>query len=301
MKLDNFAMRDRRLLKTVLGLRYETTAEQMRYILTKLREMLLGHPKVTSTPARVRFVGYGAYSKDLEVFAYLDCQDQDTFLAIQEDLLLRMEDIINEAGSGFAFPSQTAYFTRDQGLDDEQKGKAETQVKKWRARGRLPFPEFDDQEREQLTNRLDYPPTGSPHHEQPQAVVAEKGTTTPATFSVADLADLPALAARLCETNALSTRLVTEFSDETRKRLSDYRGGADDHLKEALVQDLNAVIAGPSIYEERRFQEVELRPETQALLATNPEGENLAHLNRQLLEDAYPKALSKHTQAVNSG
>jgi hypothetical protein len=66
-------------------------------------------------------------------------------------------------------------------------------------------------------------------------------------------------------------------------------------------QDLNAVIAGPPIYEESLFQDVELRPETQALLATNPESENLAHVNRLLLEDAYPKALSKHAQAVNSG
>ena len=38
MKLDNFAKRDLRLLKTVLHLRYETTPEQMRWILTKLRD-----------------------------------------------------------------------------------------------------------------------------------------------------------------------------------------------------------------------------------------------------------------------
>lgn len=43
-----------------------------------------------------------------------------TFLAIQEDILLRMEDIINAAGSGFAFPSQTAYLARDGGLEDER-------------------------------------------------------------------------------------------------------------------------------------------------------------------------------------
>ena len=35
--------------------------EQMRYILVKLREMLLGHPMVSPDPARVRFVGFGAY------------------------------------------------------------------------------------------------------------------------------------------------------------------------------------------------------------------------------------------------
>ena len=94
MKLDNFTLRDRRLLRTTLQLRYETTPDQLRYILAKLRELLLGHPMVTLDPARVRFVGYGAYSLDVEIFAYLRCRDQNTFLAMQEDVLLRMADII---------------------------------------------------------------------------------------------------------------------------------------------------------------------------------------------------------------
>ena len=58
---------------TVLQLRYETTPKQMRWILAKLRALLLGHPLVTPEPARVRFVGFGVYSEDVEVFAYLRC------------------------------------------------------------------------------------------------------------------------------------------------------------------------------------------------------------------------------------
>jgi MscS family membrane protein len=117
MQLDNFAARDQRLLKTVLGLRYETTPEQLRRILAELRQMLFEHIKVTPAPARVRFVGYGAYSLDVEIFAYLYCRDQDSFLEIQEDILLRIADIVSAAGSAFAFPSQTTYFTRDKGID----------------------------------------------------------------------------------------------------------------------------------------------------------------------------------------
>ena len=60
-----------------------------------LRSLLLGHPKVTPDPARVRFIGMGTHSLDLEVFAYLRCQDQNTFLAIQEDLLMRAIGIVN--------------------------------------------------------------------------------------------------------------------------------------------------------------------------------------------------------------
>ena len=168
MELDNFMKRDCRLLRTTLQLRYETTPDQMRFILAKLRELLLGHPMVTPDPARVRFTGYGDYSKNVEIFAYLICQDQNTFLAIQEDILLRMEDIINAAGSGFAFPSQTSYLARDRGLDDERISEAVAEVEQWRAGGKLPFPEFDDQQREQIEDVLDYPPEGSPGH-QPRA------------------------------------------------------------------------------------------------------------------------------------
>ena len=69
MHIVNLTQRDRRLLMTTLQLRYETTPEQMRYVLAKLRELLLGHPMVTPEPARVRFVGYGAYSKNVGIFA----------------------------------------------------------------------------------------------------------------------------------------------------------------------------------------------------------------------------------------
>jgi MscS family membrane protein len=136
----------------------------MRYILVKLRELLLSHPMVGAELTRVRMTGFAAYSKDVEIYGYLKCTEQHEFLAIQEDLLMRIEDIITEAGSGFAFPSQTAYLARDKGLDDERRNEAETQVDHLRSTNKLPFPEFEEEEREQIENTLDYPPEGSPHH-----------------------------------------------------------------------------------------------------------------------------------------
>jgi len=164
MHIVNLSRRDQRLMRTTLQLRYETTPEQMRYILVKLRELLLGHPMVSAEPARVRLTGFAAYSKDIEIYGYLKCTEQHEFLAIQEDLLMRIEDIITEAGSGFAFPSQTAYLARDKGLDDERRKEAETQVDHLRLTNKLPFPEFEEEVRKQIENTLDYPPEGSPHH-----------------------------------------------------------------------------------------------------------------------------------------
>jgi len=165
MHIVNLTKRDMRLMRTTLQLRYETTSEQLRYILVKLRELLLQHPKASPEGSRVRMIAYGTYSKDIEIYCYLLCEEQVDFLAIQEDLLLRIEAIITAAGSGFAFPSQTAYLARDKGLDDEHRQEAETEIAQLRGTGKLPFPEFDEEERGRLEDSLDYPPEGSPDYQ----------------------------------------------------------------------------------------------------------------------------------------
>jgi MscS family membrane protein len=143
LQLENLSERKKRLFRVTLGLRYETTSEQLRYVLAKLREMLLDHPMVSSERLRVRFRQFGDYSLDIELFAYVKTNDSSEYWAIREDLNLRIMEIIKAAGTNFAFPSQTAYFTQDSGLDAKRSGEAEAQVENWRAKGKLPFSDFD--------------------------------------------------------------------------------------------------------------------------------------------------------------
>jgi MscS family membrane protein len=161
MKITNLTLRDRMLVNPTLSLRYETTPDQLRYALAKLRELLLAHPRVTPDPARVRFGGFGDCSLNVDVFAYVNTQDWNEFLAIREDLHLRMMDIVAESGTGFAFPSRTLYFARDKGLDAARSDHSEEEVQRWRAEHKLPFPEFDLEFRKARTDTLDYPPDGS--------------------------------------------------------------------------------------------------------------------------------------------
>ncbi len=56
---------------------------------------------------------------------------------------------------------------------------------------------------------------------------------------------------------------------------------------------LNAITYGSALYNEKPFQELTLRPETGDLAKRNPQGSDLARLNRLLLEDAYPKEISR--------
>jgi MscS family membrane protein len=123
--------------------------------------MLYAHPRVDPRPARIRFVNFGVYSLDLEIFAYVLTADYDEFLAIQEDIYLRIMDIVAESGTGFAFPSQTTYLARDQGPDDAKRKAAEAQVEAWRQEGALYLPDFPPETVAGLSGTIDYPQRGS--------------------------------------------------------------------------------------------------------------------------------------------
>ena len=161
MQLINWAKCDRMLISATIGLRYETGNDQLRHVLVKFREMLHAHPKIDSDTVRVRFAGFGQSSLDIGVRIYALTQDFNEFYAIREDVLLRMSDIVKKSGSSFAFPSQTLYMGRDDGLDIERGKTAAKEVESWRKAGKLPFPRLAADRIEQLKGTLDYPPRGS--------------------------------------------------------------------------------------------------------------------------------------------
>jgi len=162
MELVNWAMCNQLMIREKISVRYETTPDQLRYTLAKLREMLQAHPRLNSKKVRARFSGYGNSSLDITIRVYAKTQEWDEFHAIREDILLRIYDIITEAGTGFAFPSHTIYMGKDNGLDEEHGNKAKEQVEAWRRSGQLPFPNPSPDQLENINDTLDYPPRGSP-------------------------------------------------------------------------------------------------------------------------------------------
>ncbi len=161
MHIVNFARCDQLLINEVIGVRYETRPDQLRYLLASLRRMLHAHPRIDSDTVRVRFAGYGESALKIDMRVYADTREWNDFFAIREDVFLRIYDLVTEAGTGFAFPSQTLYLGRDGGLDATAGERAEAAVTGWRRNGRLPFPRMTREEMERLAGTLDYPPRGS--------------------------------------------------------------------------------------------------------------------------------------------
>jgi MscS family membrane protein len=164
MEIDNITARERIRLLAILTVRYETTPDQLRYILVEIRKLLYSHERIIPDTPRVRFINFGAFSLDIEVLAYANTTDWAEFLGIREDIFLRIMDIIETSGSGFAFPSQTLYMGRDDGLKAERVREISEKVQQWRERSEIFLPNFPANKIEEFKGTLPYPPEGSPEH-----------------------------------------------------------------------------------------------------------------------------------------
>ena len=158
-QLDNYSDPRYILIKETLRLRYETSSQQLSYILAKIREVVFAHPKILAP--RVRLIGFGDDALTVQVVLYSDTDVWAEWHAIREDVLLRIIEVIEAAGTRLALPSKTTYFTRDEGLDDERRRAAEQQVREWTEAGELPFPDMSEAQREALAGTLHFPPEGS--------------------------------------------------------------------------------------------------------------------------------------------
>lgn len=161
MPIENYALRDRYLIDHNVGVRYETTPDQMRYILVKIREMLYSHPCIDPEVVRVRFNRFDSSSLNMQIYTYIYAEGFEEFLEVQEDILLHIMDIIEKSGSEFAFPSQTLYLNRGTSLSKDKQKNAEEEVKKWREENALKLHRFSEEQINQISNSLEYPPLSS--------------------------------------------------------------------------------------------------------------------------------------------
>jgi MscS family membrane protein len=122
IEIENHTERDRFRVFTTIGVRYETSSDQIRRLVGSIRELLAAHPKVVQDPLRVRFVGFGASALNIEINAFVETRDVEEFFAIREELFLGIMELVARIGTGFAFPSQTLYLGRDH-APGEQAGK----------------------------------------------------------------------------------------------------------------------------------------------------------------------------------
>jgi MscS family membrane protein len=174
MNIENLSQRDKFLFNNAIGLRGDSTRDQLLFCLAEIRRLLYAHPKIEAESARIRLVGFGQSSFDLEIFCYVRTTDSAEFIAIREDILLRIMGIVESSGTSFANPSQTVYFTRDPGMNQKNTEEAARTVEQWRENKAFPFPDFLPAEISKLRGTVAYPPADS-------VLAVKQGSSTQAT------------------------------------------------------------------------------------------------------------------------
>jgi MscS family membrane protein len=149
-----------------LGMRPETKADHMRFVLSEVRRLLYSHPKVETKTVRVRLTDIAGSSLSVEVMSYILTRDYNEYAAVREDLLLRMMDIMADAGSVLALPSQTLYLSRDSGVEKEKAENAVKKIAELRDGKQLPFPDHHEKDIASFKGSIQYP--------QPESAVSNK-------------------------------------------------------------------------------------------------------------------------------
>ncbi len=116
------------------------------------------------------------------------------------------------------------------------------------------------------------------------------------SFKAGDFKDVPGLSAKLAaHADPLSDFVWQQISPDGRKILADTKSTIEEK-RGVLFEDFNKILLQDSIYDEQRFARVPLSPTALKLKSdmaklpenTKPDVENLAWLNRLLLDDGYP-------------
>lgn len=166
INLENLSRRDKILFKTNLGLRSETKADHLRFVLAEIRRLLYSHPKVETKTVRVRLTDLTGNSLSVEIVAYILTTDFNEFAAVREDVLLRVMDVMEDSGGGLALPSQTLYLGRDAGVEKEKADNAAKKIAALRDGKQLPFPDFHEEDISSFKGSIEYP--------QPESAVRKR-------------------------------------------------------------------------------------------------------------------------------
>ena len=122
MRIESYSARDRMRLACTIGLVYETTAGQLREVLEGFERVLREHPSIFPDTVVVRFKEFGASSLDIEIMAWFLTQDWGEFQRFRQQVLLGFMDVVEKAGSSFAFPTRTVHLAASGDANQKSNG-----------------------------------------------------------------------------------------------------------------------------------------------------------------------------------
>ncbi|HIC85916.1 MAG TPA: mechanosensitive ion channel family protein [Desulfobacterales bacterium] len=110
--LTNFSAMTHRRIYWIIGVEYRTTIDQLRSIRDEIEKYILTSDEFARPPEVPTFVRIDRFSDssiDIMVYCFTKSTVWGEWLEIKERLAYKIKEIVEAAGSSFAFPSQSIY------------------------------------------------------------------------------------------------------------------------------------------------------------------------------------------------
>ncbi|MCW9033100.1 MAG: mechanosensitive ion channel family protein [Rhodospirillales bacterium] len=108
----NFSKMTHRRIKWMIGIEYNATIDQLRQIRDQIEAYVLENKDFASPSDVATFVRIDRFSDssiDILLYCFTNTTNWGEWLKIKEELACKIKDIVEGAGTGFAFPSRTVY------------------------------------------------------------------------------------------------------------------------------------------------------------------------------------------------
>ncbi|MGB2247984.1 MAG: mechanosensitive ion channel family protein [Alcanivorax sediminis] len=149
--IENISESDFRRFQRDLHIRLGATPDQLRNLLADLRRLIYSHPRLTDRAARVRFVEILRDSYRIQINCYVDSKEWSEFLAVSEDLNLRILGLLDQHGLHLAVPVQQWVRGDAPAQPDASDVPSDTL---------MAFPDFNKEEKTAMKGNLPYPEKG---------------------------------------------------------------------------------------------------------------------------------------------
>lgn len=82
----------------------------MQAVLEGIRELINKHEMIDEESSRVRFLDFGEYAQEIELYVYIKTRDFVEYLEYREEINLSIVNIIESSGTQLVVPTRTTYF-----------------------------------------------------------------------------------------------------------------------------------------------------------------------------------------------
>ncbi len=108
----NFSRMTHRRTYWIIGVRYDTSVEQLQQIRDQVLDYVLNHPEYAHPPEVSTFMRvdkFGPSSIDFMLYCFTHSTNWGEWLRLKEDLAFKIKQVVATAGTDFAFPSTSIY------------------------------------------------------------------------------------------------------------------------------------------------------------------------------------------------